>query len=177
MENTMVIKKNLSVIDYVTLVNGIVNDFFDAETGEYTPHIGRLNAMRLFYNECVTDSKFDLPHDFEDALQMDVLVEDDEFIKEFNTAVVGDGVIRLDFANAYADAMEAVNAKKNSFGNAVTIIRKAVEKVSESISSVVTDESLEKLTKIADSVNTNNLNLDSFVKAYSNYLEENPNKE
>lgn len=177
MENTMVIKKNLSVIDYVTLVNGIVNDFFDAETGEYTPHIGRLNAMRLFYNECVTDSKFDLPHDFEDALQMDVLVEDDEFIKEFNAAVVGDGVIRLDFANAYADAMEAVNAKKNSFGNAVNIIRKAIEKVSESISSVVTDESLEKLTKIADSVNTNNLSLDSFVKAYSNYLEDNPNKE
>lgn len=173
----MVIKKNLSVIDYVTLVNGIVNDFFDAETGEYTPHIGRLNAMRLFYNECVTDSKFDLPHDFEDALQMDVLVEDDEFIKEFNAAVVGDGVIRLDFANAYADAMEAVNAKKNSFGNAVNIIRKAIEKVSESISSVVTDESLEKLTKIADSVNTNNLSLDSFVKAYSNYLEDNPNKE
>lgn len=177
MENTMVIKKNLSVIDYVTLVNGIANDFFDSETGEYTPHIGRLNAMRLFYNECVTDSKFDLPHDFEDALQMDVLVEDEEFIKEFNAAVVGDGVVRLDFANAYADAMEAVNAKKNSFGNAVNIIRKAIEKVSESISSVVTDESLEKLTKIADSVNTNNLSLDSFVKAYSNYLEDNPNKE
>lgn len=173
----MVIKKNLSVIDYVTLVNGIANDFFDSETGEYTPHIGRLNAMRLFYNECVTESKFDLPHDFEDALQMDVLVEDDEFIKEFNAAVVGDGVIRLDFANAYADAMEVVNAKKNSFGNAVTIIRKAIEKVSESISSVVTDESLEKLTKIADSVNTNNLSLDSFVKAYSNYLQETPSKE
>lgn len=177
MENTMIIKKNLSVIDYVTLVNGIANDFFDSETGEYTPHIGRLNAMRLFYNECVTESKFDLPHDFEDALQMDVLVEDEEFIREFNVAVVGDGVIRLDFANAYADAMEAVSAKKNSFGNAVNIIRKAIEKVSESISSVITDESLEKLTKIADSVNTNNLNLDSFVKAYSNYLEDNPNKE
>lgn len=177
MENTMVIKKNLSVIDYVSLVNGIANDFFDAETGEYTPHIGRLNAMRLFYNECVTESKFDLPHDFEDALQMDILVEDDTFIKEFNTAVVGDGVIRLDFANAYADAMEAVNAKKNSFGNAVNIIRKTIERVSESISSVVTDESLEKLTKIADSVNTNNLSIDSFVKAYSNYLEDNQNKE
>lgn len=177
MENTMVIKKNLSVIDYVTLVNGIANDFFDAETGEYTPHIGRLNAMRLFYNECVTESKFDLPHDFEDALQMDVLVEDDEFIKEFNAAVVGDGLVRLDFANAYADAMEAVNAKKNSFGNAVNIIKKIIEKFSESISSVVTDESLEKLAKIAEGVNANNLNLDSFVKAYSNYLEENPNKE
>lgn len=177
MENTMVIKKNLSVIDYVTLVNGIANDFFDSETGEYTPHIGRLNAMRLFYNECVTESKFDLPHDFEDALQMDVLVEDEEFIKEFNAAVVGDGVVRLDFANAYADAMEAVNAKKNSFGNAVNIIKRIIEKFSESISSVVTDESLEKLAKIAEGVNANNLNLDSFVKAYSNYLEENPNKE
>lgn len=173
----MVIKKNLSVIDYVTLVNGIANDFFDSETGEYTPHIGRLNAMRLFYNECVTESKFDLPHDFEDALQMDVLVEDEEFIKEFNAAVVGDGVVRLDFANAYADAMEAVNAKKNSFGNAVNIIKRIIEKFSESISSVVTDESLEKLAKIAEGVNANNLNLDSFVKAYSNYLEENPNKE
>lgn len=173
----MVIKSNLNVIDYVSLVNGIISEFFDSETGEYTPHIGRLNAMRLFYNDCVIESKFDLPHDFKDALKMDVLVEDEEFINEFNKAVKGDGTIRLDFANAYADALEAVNAKKNSFGNAVNIIRKALEKVSESISSVVTDESLEKLTKISDSVNLGNLSIDSFVKAYSNYLEESPSKE
>lgn len=173
----MVIKSNLNVIDYVSLVNGIISEFFDFETGEYTPHIGRLNAMRLFYNDCVIESKFDLPHDFKDALKMDVLVEDEEFINEFNKAVKGDGTIRLDFANAYADALEAVNAKKNSFGNAVNIIRKALEKVSESISTVVTDESLEKLTKISESVNLGNLSLDSFVKAYSNYLEESPDKE
>lgn len=173
----MVIKSNLNVIDYVSLVNGIISEFFDFETGEYTPHIGRLNAMRLFYNDCVIESKFDLPHDFKDALKMDVLVEDEEFINEFNKAVKGDGIIRLDFANAYADALEAVNAKKNSFGNAVNIIRKALEKVSESISAVVTDESLEKLTKISESVNLGNLSLDSFVKAYSNYLEESPDKE
>lgn len=173
----MVIKSNLNVIDYVSLVNGIISEFFDSETGEYTPHIGRLNAMRLFYNDCVIESKFDLPHDFKDALKMDVLVEDEEFINEFNRAVKGDGTIRLDFANAYEDALEAVNAKKNSFGNAVNIIRKALEKVSESISSVVTDESLEKLTKISESVDLGNLSLDSFVKAYSNYLEESPDKE
>ncbi len=177
MKNTMIIKKNMSVIDYVTLVNGIVNDFFDSETDEYTPHIGKLNAMRLFYNKCVVESKFDLPHDFNDASQIDILAEDDEFIKEFNAAVIGDGVIRLDFANAYADAMEVVNAKKNSFGNAVAAIKKIIEKTLESISSIVTDENLEKLTKIAESVNTNNVSLDSFVKAYSNYLGEDSDKE
>lgn len=102
----MVIKKDFSVVDYVSLVNGIVGEFFDSETGDYQPHIGRLNVMRLFYNECVVESKFDLPHDFEDALMMDVLVEDEEFINEFNTAIKGDGKMRLDFANAYAEAME-----------------------------------------------------------------------
>ena len=173
----MVIKSNLNIIDYVSLVNDLISDFFDSETGEYTPHIGKLNAMRLFYNEYVIESKFDLPHDFTDALEMDVLINDEEFINQFNKAIKGDGIIRLDFANAYADAMEAVNAKKNSFGNAVNIIRKAVEKVSESISSVVTDEGLEKLTKISDGVKAGNLNLDSFIKAYSNYLKDDPAKE
>ena len=47
----MVIKKDFSVVDYVSLVNGIVGEFFDSETGDYQPHIGRLNVMRLFYNE------------------------------------------------------------------------------------------------------------------------------
>lgn len=177
MENAIVIKKNLSVVDYVSLVNGIANDFFDSETGEYTPHIGRLNEMRLFYNECVTDSKFDLPHDFGDAMQLDILVKDDEFIEAYSEAITSDGVSRLDFANAHADAMEIVNAKKNSFGNAVNIVKKTIEKLSESISSVVTDESLGKLTKIAEGINTNNFNLDSFIKAYSNYLEKVPGRE
>lgn len=49
MENTMVIKKDFSVIDYVSLVNGIADEFFDVN-GEYQPHLGRLNVMRLFYN-------------------------------------------------------------------------------------------------------------------------------
>ena len=53
------VKENFEIVDFATMVDSIVAEYFDAE-GNYTPHIGMLNAMRVFYNECVTESKFDI---------------------------------------------------------------------------------------------------------------------
>ena len=60
-ETKFSVKTELNVIDYVSMVNAIVSEYFD-EDGTYTPHIGKMNAMRLFYNNCVTDSKYDIEH-------------------------------------------------------------------------------------------------------------------
>lgn len=162
----MVIKKDFSVVDYVSLVNGIVGEFFDSETGDYQPHIGRLNVMRLFYNECVVESKFDLPHDFEDALMMDVLVEDEEFINEFNEAIKGYGKVRLDFANAYAEAMEIVNTKKDSFNSMTNTLKTVINSVMEKMSPILSGDAIQKFTEIADNIAKGNIGADAFVEAY-----------
>lgn len=167
MENTMVIKKDFSVIDYVSLVNGIADEFFDVN-GEYQPHFGRLNVMRLFYNECVTESKFDLPHDFNDALMLESLIQDEEFIAEFNKALKGDGSVRLDFANAYAEAMEIVNVRKGSFGNAVDVIKSAISNIVDMINPVLGTDNIEKFKQIADSFTSGNLSADAIVGAFGN---------
>jgi len=167
----MVIKTDMNIVDYVSLVNNIVNEFFDDE-GEYVPHIGRLNTMRLFYNECVIESNFELSHDFEDALQMGVLVEDEEFIEQFNAALKGDGTIRLDFANAYAEAMEIVNVRKGSFGNAVNVIKNAISNVVDMINPVLGKENIEKFNKLADTFSKGNLSADSIVEAFGDKPEE-----
>ena len=172
MENTMVIKKDLNVIDFVALVNGIANEFFDSD-GEYQPHIGRLNAMRLFYNKCVTVSKFDIPHDFNDALMLESLIINEEFIAEFNKALKGDGSIRLDFANAYAEAMEIVNVKKGSFGNAVSIIKGAISNIVEMINPVLGSDNIEKFKQIADSFSNGNLSADAIVDVFGYKKESN----
>lgn len=178
MENTMVIKKNLSVVDYVALVNGIVSEFFDAD-GDYVPHIGRLNAMRLFYNECVIESKFDLSHDFQDALEMDILVEDEEFINTFNEAIKGDGMIRLDFANAYAEAMEIVNTNKDAFNNMVNTFEIMINSALEKMSPILSGDAIAKFTEIADNISKGNISAEAFVEAYgkSQRIKDIANKE
>lgn len=163
----MVIKKDFSVIDYVSLVNGIADEFFDVN-GEYQPHLGRLNVMRLFYNECVAESKFDLPHDFNDALMLEPLIQDEEFIAEFNKALKGDGSVRLDFANAYAEAMEIVNVRKGSFGNAVDVIKGAISNIVDMINPVLGTDNIEKFKQIADSFTSGNLSADAIVEAFGN---------
>lgn len=165
MENTMIIKTNMNVIDYVSLVNSIVSEFFDGD-GEYVPHIGRLNAMRLFYNECVLESKFDLPHDFQEALDLDVLIEDEEFIKEFNDAVKGDGMMRLDFANAYAEAMKIVNTRKDSFNSMANALKNVINNVVEKMSSIISDDAIAKFTKIAENISSGDISAEALIDAY-----------
>ena len=83
----IVVNTELSMIDYLVMVNDMVLEYFN-EDGEYQPHIGMLNVMRLFYNHCVIESKFDTPHDIIDAMDMEIIVEDDDFLNAFNDAII-----------------------------------------------------------------------------------------
>lgn len=166
MENNKIsVKTDLSVIDYVAMVNAIVSEYFD-EDGTYTPHIGRINAMRLFYNDCVVESKFDIEHNITKALEMEVLIEDDEFITAFNEALKGDGVSRLDFAGAYADAIDIVNTRKGSLGNVADILRNALIQIVDKISPVFSEDNFEKLSQMVNEISKGNFNSDKFVEAY-----------
>ena len=153
MENKkFVIDCRLGVLDYVTMVNSIANDYFD-EDGTYTPHIGKLNVMRLFYNNCVKDGKPDGLDAIVDVEDIELIIKDEEFICEFNKAIETDTTINLDFANAYRDAMDMVNTRKNSFASAIEIFKGAMIGITEKISPVLSEAAAygnsQRLTDVA----------------------------
>lgn len=162
--NKYVIDCKLGVVDYVGMVSNIVDGFFDSD-GEYVPHIGKLNAMRLFYNDCVKESEFDIPHNITDAIEMDVLIEDKGYIDIFNKSLDTHGIIKFDFANAYSDAIKIVEQKTTSFSGAVESIRNAVSKLVKEINPVLSESNIEKLSKISDDISKGSLNAEAVVEA------------
>ena len=165
--NKYVIDCTLGVLDYASMVNSLANDYFD-EDGTYTPHIGKLNVMRLFYNTCIKEGKQEGLDTIDEIENMEKIIHDEYFVKEFNHAIETDGTIRLDFANAYRDAIDMVNTRKNSFASAIEVFKGAVLGITEKISPVLTEGNLAKLTKIADEVSKGNLSADAIATAYGN---------
>lgn len=171
MNSILEINTKLELFDYLAMVNEIVLEFFN-EDGTYQPHIGKINAMRLFYNQCVTKSKYDekYPHDIVDAMDMVEIVADDGFIAEYNEALAAGSYKNLDFGNAYKDAMEIVNVRKSSFGNAVEIVGSMLNRIVGSISTVLTDENIEKVSQIARDISNGSISAESIVDAYTEHI-------
>ena len=171
MNNNYKIKKDLALFDYLAMVNEIALEFFN-EDGVYQPHIGKINAMRLFYNNCVEKSPYDEKHghDIVDAKDMIDIVADVDFIYEYNEAITADKCIRLDFGNAYKDAMDIVDVKKSSLGNAVEIVGSMINRIAETASSVLTDENIEKVSKIAKEISEGKISAETIVDAYGEHI-------
>lgn len=167
MNNTIEIKNDLSVVDYVTVVEAIASGFFD-EDGGYTPHIGRLNAMRIFYNVCVTSTIADLPHDISEALQMEDLVKDAAFVEAYSNAIEYTSDQGLAFTNAYSDALDIVCFRKLSINQAVDAIKKMLTKLMDSITGLLSEDNLEKIEKLANELSSGNFNSQSILDAFGN---------
>lgn len=162
----MVVNTDLGMVDYLVMVNEIVLEYFN-EDGEYQPQIGTINAMRLFYNKCVVESKFDAPHDIVDAMDMETMIEDDDFIEAFNNAIVGNYPgIRMDFANAYRDALEIVETKKNSIERAFVSIKKSISAILDTINPLLSDDHIDKVSEIARDVANGKISAEAVVDAY-----------
>lgn len=153
----MIANTNFDVIKYVEVVDSIANGFFNSD-GEYAPHIGKMNAIRVFYNECIIDDEYDVPHDFTDALLLNSFVRDRSFIEVFNESIKNNGIICLNFANAYSDAMKIVDAKVNSVNGAATIIKDSISKVIGDITSIFSEDGLTQLQEIINSLTTGEFN-------------------
>lgn len=179
MNNVLKVNTKLALFDYLAMVRDIASEFINDEDGTYQPQIGKLNAIRLFYNNCVTKSKFDKKygHDVIDASDMEEIVADDKFMKAYNKAIIGDGATQYDFANAYKDAIEIVNVKKTSFGSAVNIIGSMINKIFEGVSPLLTEENIEIVSQIAKDMSNGKVSAEAIVDAYADRLakEENSN--
>ena len=176
----MKIENKLSLFEYAAMVEEIAEEFFDDEN-KYCPHIGELNAMRLFYNVCVKESKFDekYGHNVMNADDMVEIVADQEFVDAFNSNIDHDfrsGIIRCDFASAYRNARDIVNTRKSSIGNATDTIGMIIKKISDSISSAINEETVGALTQIGQDMLGGKVTADAIVDAYRKNIREDSEK-
>lgn len=166
MSNTMAIETNLGVFDYLRVVNELASDFYN-EDGDYQPHIGLINAMCVFYNNCVKSSKFDekFGHEIVDPTEISEVFEDEEFIQAFNVSITIT-MVRFDFANAFRDAMDIVNTQKNSVNQIYNKIKKLANDATTVMASMVTKENLDRIDAITDKIKDGTLDVDSFIESY-----------
>lgn len=168
MRNSFKVNTMLSLVDYAAVVNEIVLQYFDAE-GEYQPHMGLFNTMRVFYCVCVKSSKYDdsIPHDFSDILEVDKLASDTDFINAFNDAIVPTAK-KFDFANAYCDAMDIVEVKKNSLTSFVTRIGNSMKDIVNQVNGLINTDQLDKIESVAKTVSKNGIDPDKLIQDYKN---------
>lgn len=136
--NKMVINTELDIIQYVNCVDKIASKFFN-DALDYEPDMGMLHAMCLFYNLCVKDSEFknsigDEVHEIWDIRDV---AKDPEFIREFNKAIREQNDFSLNFNNAYKQAMDIVERKKNPVSNILDIIKDLGIGLSESVGELI----------------------------------------
>ena len=111
----MKFNNNLSLEDYVAVVEAIADGFFN-ENGEYVPHIGRMVTLMVFCDYCMKESAFS---DVENP-DMDVIYANKVIMGAYKKALyISDD--ELCFANAYSDAMEIVEYRKNSLTQATQL--------------------------------------------------------
>lgn len=163
-KNKIVVDTRLDMVDFLQVVNDIVLEYFGID-GTYQPHIGFLNAMRIFYNICVKESKFE-KQDIVDALDMESIVADEDFIKEFNAAIKSTQEQKLDFSNAYRQAMDIVSNKKTSLNNFVDIMHNMLNEFINSIGGELGKENLNKIISIVEKVSAGEITSATVAEAY-----------
>lgn len=164
---SMVVDTNLNVVFYTLMVENIADNYFDK--GVYRPHIGKLNAMRQFWNECVKQSDFDADYNHEciNVYEIADVISSPEFMSEFCKAIEYDenDVNCFSFANAYHDAMEIVASKKTSIGSLIDSVTGGLENLIEIITPAFDKLNLEKLGELADKIKDEDF-ADKVVQAY-----------
>ena len=160
-----VIDTNLDMVSFISVVNEIAAEYFDAD-GTYTPHIGWMNAMRVFYNECVKESPYSttLPFPITDAIEMKELVNDEDFMHEFEAAIWETCNLRFDFSTAYFMAKDIVDNKRTSFATILEIVQNIAVKFAEKLNESVSDERMDKIGLLAKKLTEENTDVKSIIE-------------
>ena len=169
MNTSFKVNTAFSALDYVVLVDQIAAQHFD--NVEYAPHLGLLNTMKIFYDNCVTESPLDAEirnaeNEISNLAAVTTLASNSDFIEAFNTALVTD-CRKFDFANAYADAMKIVDNQKSSMWTLLNIAQNAMNGLVAKIAPALTPENLAAMQKIAKGITENTPTAEAVVKAYA----------
>lgn len=164
----IIVKDNVNIIIYSAAVQAIVEKFFD-DDNNYTPHFGRTNAVAVFFNYFVDGVSLDSYFaDYDGDIDVDFLVANEDCLAIYNETLNNNDTFKLNFGNAYKDALDIVNQRNSSMGNVIDNIQKAISMIADKISPVFSGNNLERLTEIAKDVSSGNLSAESIVNAYGN---------
>jgi hypothetical protein len=72
----------------------------------------------------------------------------------------------MDFANAYRDALEIVETKKNSIERAFVSIKKSISAILDTINPLLSDDHIDKVSEIARDVANGKISAEAVVDAY-----------
>lgn len=163
------IDTQMNIAQYIVRVDDIANGYFDSKS-VYQPAIGDLNAMRVFYMDCVKDSPYEetLSHNEDDLSLFEELFADTDFISAFNSAICNTTGKTLDFANVYNNAMDVVETKKNSTERVINFITAAVEEISAKVVPAMSEENINKILEISKDIKEGNISAVAVADAYSN---------
>ena len=155
-EKKMIVETRLSLVEFMAAVEAIADGYFD-EAGNYTPHVGIINCMRLFYNLCVKDSEFEgeIPHDFQDAETVERLAASDAFIREFNRATLPNGAFPFDFANACIYANDLVDDRRDPLRKVVNDVKQIVKAMAQAADEMLSEENMELLKTLSQQLMDN----------------------
>lgn len=160
-------KNHFTVTEYYSIVDELVNGFFD-EDGEYSPQIGDMVSMLIFYNECIInkDSITEKGQPIDDLEEADVLFSDNNFIGCYNEAIEYTGYIAYDFANALKTALEIVNHRINSVPRVMIAIFSEFYETLNKINTLMTPDNIKLLSEFAKNVSDSNFNAQSVSDAF-----------
>lgn len=160
----------LNLIDYLQVVNEIAQEFFDANTYEYTPQVGELYAVCSYFNHCVELEETDTikKHPIEDMMDMQELYEDDDFMEHFWNEIDDFDCVKtsLTFGHAYSQALDIVNYKKSDANSFAIAISSGMDAILTSFRESFSDDEIKKFTEIAQQVVEGKLSNEAIVDAY-----------
>lgn len=154
----MITNNNFDLFKYIIVTDRIVSGFFNSEK-EYQPHYGMVQAMAIYYAECVVSSEFDesCPHNTEDILKLAPILSDESFIDAFNQALSETEEYRFNFAHAYQAALQIVESKVNSYKTIGGSVAAYAIELIEKIGNLMTQENIDKITSIAEDISSGNI--------------------
>lgn len=155
--------EKLSFWDYSAVVEAIADGFFDKESN-YIPHIGKINAMRIFYNYCVEDDINEIAHDVKDITKMLEIIENEAFIETFNKALICRGN-DFNFANAFKDSLRIVDTKRQSWGRVISVVAESAKKIIDSIKEALPEGTMDKLAEFSKAIESGNIDTNAIIQA------------
>lgn len=165
----LTVDKKLEFFDYILAIRSMADGYFNATNGSYEPYFGELNVIRMFYNLCVKKSKYNkkYPNGINDYKNVTVLVKDKEFMNAYKEALNTDtDDDYFSFSKAYHMAMDMVETKKTSFGQAASTMSDMVQIIIDKLGNLLSDENMEYIKNISAEIAKGSFNPDDIVNAY-----------
>ena len=171
----------LTLSEYAAITESIANAYFDRETGEYIPHLGELFTLATYFNNCVTLDPSETTAMFGDtdndgseevvAMITDIndivkLTSNEEFMDGYMDAIKAEPRIDIDFANAYRNAHDIIEQRKNGMYQFTTNTLLGLKTVGEILEKTISSINMDQLSQISKNIADGKLSADEIVQAY-----------